>query len=673
MKKVYLLLLFCTVSVLSFGQMFFYESFDAGQMPPTGWTIDGIPAQWSASNSNNAGGNPPEAKFTYTNGTTTTRLISPMVDLSGKTSVKFSFTHYYDWYSNPAPKVGVATRSHSGAWTSVYEITPTGNVGPVSVDIDITNGDVGQSEFQVCIYLNGNMFNLDYYYCDNLLLYTPLNLDAGLVSISATPTYFSDPVDVKGTIMNLGTTTINHFDVTWQKDGEPSVYLTGFTGLSIPQQGTYDFTSAFPLGAAIGSHNLKVWISNINGDVDDNQNDDTLTKVVNRVCNVIPRVPLCEEFTSSTCSPCAQFNADFVPWCNDKDTAITLIKYQMNWPSPGDPYYTEEGGVRRDYYGVGFVPDLYTNGAEVATDISAVQAAYDQATAQIGMMKMVVSHTLAGHVITVDATVLPFTNFTNCHVYIVVMEQITYNNHMTNGETSFEHVMMKMLPDAGGTAVSFTDRVPVSFHQVADLTATHMERWNDIIVGVFVQDDATREVYQSIYSMENGTFNTEARLENILVNSVSVPGFSPDVFTYNVTLPGGTTNVPDIVGTPMDPKETVIVVPGISLPGSSTIDVFSESLKEHNLYTVNYSFAVGQKENKADNVSVAPNPTSGMIRIYGAPHSTITIYSGSGVLCRTLNDFTGPSLNLTDLSKGVYILNIQKEDNTVIRKKVVLL
>jgi hypothetical protein len=674
MKKLYLLLLLSTVSMLSFGQLYFWESFDAGQMPPTGWTVEGLPAQWSASNSANAGGSAPEAKFTYINQNTTTRLISPMVDLTGLTSVKFSFVHYYDWYANPAPKVGVATRSHSGTWSSVYEVTPTGNMGPDPVEVTITNSDVGQSEFQVCIYLMGNMYNLDYYFCDNLLLYNPLNLDAGLLSIGATPTYFSDSAQVKGTIMNLGTTTIDMVGINWQLDGQPFIYLTGFTGLSIAPQATYDFTSAFPVRTTIGSHNLKVWISQVNTEGhDDNQADDTLSKVINRVCYVIPRVPLYEEFTSSTCAPCASFNSGFVPWCNEKDTAITLIKYQMNWPSPGDPYYTDEGGVRRDYYGVGFVPDLYTNGAEVATDITAVQSAYDQAIGQIGMMKMVASHTLAGHIITVDATVLPFTNFTNCHVHIVVMEEITYNNHMTNGETSFEHVMMKMLPDAAGTAVNFTDRVPVSFHQVADLTGTNMERWNDIIVGVFVQDDATREVYQSIYSVENGVFNTEARLENILLNSGSVPGFNPDVFTYNVTLPGGTATVPDIEGVPIDPKETVIVIPGISLPGSSTIDVFSESLNEHNLYTVNYSFAVGQKENKADNVSVAPNPTSGMIRIYGANQSTITIYSGNGMLVRTVTDFNGPSLNLTDLPKGVYFLNIQKEDNSVIRKKVVLL
>jgi hypothetical protein len=595
-----------------------------------------------------------------------------MVDLTGLTSVKFSFTHFYDWYANPAPKVGVATRSHTGTWNSVYEITPTGNVGPTTVEVTINNGDVGQTEFQVCIYLNGNMYNLDYYYCDNLLLFNPLNLDAGLLSISTTPTYFANPVEVKGMIMNLGTTTINSAVVNWQLDAG-DIHTSTFSGLGLATQNTYDFTCTDLMGAVIGSHNLKVWISTVNGDVDDSQANDTLGKTVNRVCNVVPRIPLYEEFTSSTCPPCAIFNSTFVPWCNSHESLITLIKYQMNWPSPGDPYYTAEGGVRRDYYGVGFVPDLYTNGAEVATDVSAVQAAYDMAITQIGMMKIASAHSLAGHVITLDATVLPFTNFSNCHVYIVVMEKITHNNASSNGETSFEHVMMKMIPDANGTPINFTDRVPFSIHQVVDLSGTHVEEWTDLIVGVFVQDDATREVYQSAYSVENGVFNTEARLTDILVDLNPITGFDPNTMTYNVTLPGGTSTVPEITGVPMDPKETVIVVPGLTLPGTTTIDVFAENLIAHNLYSVNFAFATGQNENKANDVNMFPNPTSGMIRIYGATHSTITIYTGSGSLCRTINDFTGNSLNLTDLPKGVYILNIQKENNTVLRKKVVLL
>jgi len=34
-------------------------------MPPTGWTLDGLQAQWSIGNSSNSGGLAPEGKFSY--------------------------------------------------------------------------------------------------------------------------------------------------------------------------------------------------------------------------------------------------------------------------------------------------------------------------------------------------------------------------------------------------------------------------------------------------------------------------------------------------------------------------------------------------------------------------------------------------------------------------------
>lgn len=222
-------------------QTYVWESFDAGQMPPAGWTLNGLPAQWAVNNSTNAGGTAPEAQFTYIQQNTTTRLISPMIDLTGLTSVTLSFRHMYDWYSNPAPKVGVATRSHNGTWNTVWEKSPTGNISAEKIDVTITNADVGQTEFQFCFYLNGNMYNLDYWFLDNVLLFNPLNLDAGLISLGATPTYFADPAQVKGTLMNLGTTPITGVELYYTIDNGP-VSSTSVMGLNLATQDTYDFT-----------------------------------------------------------------------------------------------------------------------------------------------------------------------------------------------------------------------------------------------------------------------------------------------------------------------------------------------------------------------------------------------------------------------------------------------
>src|SRR5690606_19706040 len=95
-------------------------------------------------------------------------------------------------------------------------------------------------------------------------------------------------------------------------------------------------------------------------------NSDTIellgaTVVKERACFI-------EEFTSSTCPPCASFNAYFDPMIdalgvNTAAAKFNIIKYQMNWPSPGnDRSYNSHALTRRSYYGVSSIPDHYTHG-----------------------------------------------------------------------------------------------------------------------------------------------------------------------------------------------------------------------------------------------------------------------------------------------------------------------
>lgn len=228
-------------------------------MPPAGWSINGLPAQWSVSATNEASGEVPEAKFTYVSGTSVTRLIS-------------------------------------------YEI-----------DLTINNSDVGEDEFQICFYLDGNMYNIDFWYLDDILLLNQLNLDASMTGIS-TPTYINGPEDVTGQIMNVGLTTITSLDMDWQVNNGP-IQSTFIDGLSINSLDTYNFTCDQQVAVPIGTYTLNVWINKVNGVKDDDQSGDSLSKPLIRVSNVIPKKPCYEEFTSSTCAPCASFNTGFVSWC----------------------------------------------------------------------------------------------------------------------------------------------------------------------------------------------------------------------------------------------------------------------------------------------------------------------------------------------------------------------
>jgi hypothetical protein len=306
MKKLYAIVCLLCLAGFASAQTYLSEDFSAGQMPPAGWTISAYAAQWSCAASNEAGGVAPEGKFTYVNVDNETRLISPVIDLTGLTTVTLMFNHMYDWYANPAPKVGVATRTGTGPWTSVWEITPTGNVAAETKIITISNGDVGAG-FQFCFYIDGNFYNLDYWFVDDILLMTPAGLDAALTSI-VLPQYVetSAAVDLTGTIKNLGTTTITSYDVAYSVDGGPPV-VASYTGLTLDLGETHNFTHTtammFP---DPGSYLVTVNIQNVNGGTDENPGNDTLEGHV----GVVPWIPakkeFCEEATGTWCGWCVR-------------------------------------------------------------------------------------------------------------------------------------------------------------------------------------------------------------------------------------------------------------------------------------------------------------------------------------------------------------------------------
>lgn len=306
MKKIFFFAILFSIAGYVSAQTYLSENFSGGQMPPTGWTIQNMTAQWSVAASNKAGGSQPEGKFTYVNSTNTTRLISPVINLTGLTTVTLMFNHMYDWYANPAPKLGVATRSGAGSWTSVWEITPTANVGPETKVLTISNADVGAG-FQFCFYLNGNMYNLDYWYVDDIFVMTPPALDAALTGISL-PQYVAvgDSITLTGKVKNLGNTAITSFDIAYTVDpGTPVIYHVAGQNLALGQ--SYDFTDPSKLAFDTpGTYKVKVKVQNVNGINDNDPANDTLSAYV----GVAPWLPskkvFCEEATGTWCGWCVR-------------------------------------------------------------------------------------------------------------------------------------------------------------------------------------------------------------------------------------------------------------------------------------------------------------------------------------------------------------------------------
>ncbi len=666
MKKIYILaLLFFTFSITN-GQTLLTEDFSSSQMPPEGWSIEGYNAQWSVNQSDKAGGIVPEARFKYTNATGVSRLISPEIDLTGITHLNIAFKHFLDNYSS-GPKIGFATRSGGGEWHTVWEVNTTQDIGPEEKNLMIDNDDVGASDFQFCFYLDGYFYNIDYWYIDDIELYAPYNMDGKLSKIT-TPAYFNTDTTVTGILVNWGVFGIDSFELKWTA-GLGDTLSTLFENVNLLSGESYDFTCSDTFNYPVGTYDLQVWISSINGQEDQNPQNDTLSKTLHMASYATARKPMFEEFTSSTCAPCASFNSSFVPWCDDHADEITLVKYQMNWPGSGDAYYTEEGGIRREYYGVSYVPDLMGNGKRIATNLGAVNTFFNDAVVLPAFADFAASHSIEGTEITVNVNMIPFADYSDFRLFIVVFENTTTGNVGSNGETSFQHVMMKMIPDAYGTTLNLNDREPFSYTQTVDLANTHVEEWDDLNVAIILQEYSSREIFQSAYSVEDAEYNTEARLSDLQVNGETLSDFDPDVFTYNVELPEGTTEIPEVTATPMDENATVIVIPATELRNNTTtVDVFAEDHYTHNQYTVTFTVATGTNELSKDEITLYPNPTKGILNIKSDKQAQATLFAASGSVIAKYQLSGNGQIDLSNLPNGIYFIRLRTDDQVITKR-----
>ncbi len=327
-------------------------------------------------------------------------------------------------------------------------------------------------------------------------------VDAKLLTVDIDDIIVTGNTDIPGNITNFVTATISSMDINWQVDGV-TIYTEQKTGLNIAPNAQYSFSHSDQWNASPGIHTLNVWVSNINNAGDDgNTSNDAIEKTVTVATQSVARLPLYEEFTSSTCGPCATFNMNYfnMNFLNSNEGDYVLVKYQMNWPGAGDPYYTAEGGVRRGYYGINAAPTLLLDTKEgTFFGTSALQSALNNALTVPSFVDIAADYTVTGNSIEVNTTVTPYLDgpFT---MQIAVLEVRTTQNTGGNGENTFEHVMMKMLPNAYGTTLNFTAGTPETNTFTADLSSTNVEEFDDLMVAVFIQNNATKKIMQAGYA-----------------------------------------------------------------------------------------------------------------------------------------------------------------------------
>ena len=684
MKKTFLFTLALLLSVALNAQAIINETFDSSEMPE-GWCIMGEAlTNWSISNTNMAGGEANEVKLGWNpqfNGIT--RLVTNPVNLTEAKSLKVTLDHYFDPYSKESI-LGIATSSDGGTtwntgWSDSYSVR-----GQYSIEEKIETADMGKDSVMICIFFEGSSPRLMAWYFDNFVVTAQSDTEIRLNNIDIFDRIGAGPLNVSFTVHNMGVNGIQSFNATYQIEGQEAVSETFSTSLASFETNKFTFNTKNNI--LPGEYNISISITDVNS-VQDDQSDNTLSKVFNVSISEKQRIPMIEHFSSSTCAPCVLINQLMTKLTNENPGKYTYTKYVVNYPGVGDPYYTEESGTRKDYYAAHSVPRVFLDSefqikGETPQPVTktALNNRYDvPAFVEIrGAFNMD-----ENNVITVTADVTSYVNLNDVRTFISVNEKTTTENHVEyggNGETEWHHVMMKMLPDAEGTPTTLKAGKTKRFQFTYPMDSTFMEEANDLEVAVWVQNHETKEIFNSHYLYEYT--NHPYPVKNLKItedNGLKITWEAPkkgEPTGYNLYI----NNVLTLNNT----KET-----SFSMDKSDFCIVEVVALYENDMTSVGKVKIYPSEDADADeeeedeiedaveeiignNINIYPNPTKDKIYISSDERiEEIKIYNVNGqqtTVNRQQTSSTGMTINIEHLNSGVYFIKVNTDKGNYIKR-----
>ncbi|GAB1447068.1 hypothetical protein MASR2M44_00570 [Bacteroidota bacterium] len=358
----------------------------------------------------------------------------------------------------------------------------------------------------------------------------------------------NDPITVKGVVTNYGAQSLTSFKINYQVNNGQTQTMN-ILGVDIaPSGGEFEFTHNIPyVASASGAADFKVWITDPNGGADGDLTNNEKSGSVIVVDRTIPRRALHEVFTSSTCPPCKPGNETLTEVLNTRVGKWSVIKYQYYFPGTGDPYFTPEALARATYYGgVSAVPNMFIDGGWNDNPNGFDEDIFDQFQTTPSIVDIKTSLTMTGSKADISVKVTPTADMPtgNYKLRVAIVERETVKNIKTNGETSFHFVMKKMVPNETGTTFTFpvkeTEKTvnlsytfPGSYRLAGSATKSSgaaptgsnyngidiatensvEEPW-DLAVVAFIQNDDTKEILQSSWTVQDWAIGMKENVKN---------------------------------------------------------------------------------------------------------------------------------------------------------------
>lgn len=646
----------------------FKETFDSDNLP-TGWSIvDEGASNWMIGKSNNSGGAPNELQFGWTppyEGTT--RVIYSSINLTGITSATISLKHNVDVYENSAEAggtIGIATSSNNGstwntAWSKHYSSDGTYEVSEV-----FNSPDLGKDNVMLCIFFEGSSYNINFWYFDDLYINSQNQIDISLTSINNQDYVLLGENEISFSVQNMGEVNIDFFEASYKINNE-TVTESFTTDLSPMESESFSFETIQHL--ELGNYELDIEIISANGIADENAANNTLNKEIVVASGLTQKIPMIEHFSSSTCGPCVEVNSIMHELTEANPGKYTYVKYAMDWPAMGDPYYNGDGAMKKTFYNVSAVPSIFIDGV---TSINGIitQEDIDNIINEPTIANIRGSFSTDGSTINIIADFMSYIDLQDVSAFISINEKTTTGNVGSNGETEFHHIMMKMLDNADGNELNINAYEYQRFEFSYDMSLTKMEDINDLEVALWIQDKESKEIVNSRFAYEYCEHVYPAqnlKLEpnnNTLVISWEAPqegepsGY--DIYINN-TLTANNIN---------DLSHSI----AITESGIKTVEVVARYDEKTSVGLFNLiDLSVDIEENEFENISIYPNPAKDFVKVTNGKSqmAKVKVYNCLGMMIEEIEVNTNEiEINTSDYKAGIYFINIQTENGSVIEK-----
>ena len=653
-----LALFFTTVVFAQNRAIHLRETFDSTSLPE-GWTTTETGAEnWVISETNNAGGEANELMLSPTpQAAGITRIITKPIDLTGMSSVTISFRHYFKKKSTSAI-VGVATSTNGNTWSSAWTHTYSED-GQYTVIENISNADMGKQNVMFCIYFQGSTSNINGWYFDDFEIVTIENNDAKVESIDMHDILPSGKIDIAFSVQNTGANDITSFEAKYEVG---SVTVTESFDANIAKFGVQSFSFEEKVYLQPASYNVKVTITSVNGTDDENTTNNTLTKALDIAVGGTQRIPMFEQFSSSTCANCGLLNGNMKTLTDNNPGKFTYTKYAMNFPGTGDDYYTAEAGARKNYYGVSYVPQLFFDGRDNEHN-AVTQDELDARYTTPAFVNIKGSFNLEGSVINVKVDVMSYINLNNVRLLVNANEKRTVEN-VEYHETEFFHIMMKMLSGTNGETISLNEYEVKHFEYSYDMAETNVEELSDLEVAVWVQDYQTKEVFNSTFLYEYTDHAYPAQnLKLEKGDKINVSWEAPEQGNpraYRLIVNGDVvkeeTNDMSYILNDADGYYAVEVV-ALYEDGKESVGLFK---------TIGGTISVEENE---VSFGIYPNPVDDYLYINtNETVKEIHIYNMFGMTVYQTAKYNGNSINVSELNNGMYLMKVITENGESVKR-----